>query len=140
MKLLALLSTCLSLFHLEVHALVLPVNNPASQYFGVKVVRVPTGPSTTALENLKDLLSSLQLELWTTVPITNSHVDVEVPPTAYDTFMTSVQDILSGAGILEPVTVMHEDLGQAILEESKIPADYHTEVGRAGKYPFAHLR
>jgi hypothetical protein len=135
-KVLALLSTSLSLFMAEAYAAALPANNPASQYFGVKVVRVPTGPSTIALDNLKDLISNLQLDLWTTVPTVNSHVDVEIPPAAYDTFMTGIHDILGGAGILEPVTVMHEDLGQAILEESKVPDDYHSEVRRTGAYLF----
>ena len=132
MKLLTLLSTCLSLLTAEAYALALPANNPASQYLGVKVVRIPTGPSTAALDKIKDLVSSLQLELWTTRPTVNSHVDVEITPAAYDTFMTSVSDILGEAGILEPVTVMHEDLGQSILDESRIPDDYHTEVQRAG--------
>jgi hypothetical protein len=139
MKLLALFSTCLSLFTAEVYAAALPANNPASQYFGVKVVRIPTGPSTSALDKLNELISSLQLELWTTVPTTNSHVDAEIPPAAYDTFMTNVHDILAGAGILEPVTVMHEDLGQAILDESNVPADYRSEVELAGACPFSSL-
>lgn len=134
MKLLALFSTCLSLLTADVYAVALPTNNPASRYSGVKVVRVPTGPSTVALDQVKELVSSLQLELWTTTPTINSHVDIEIPSASYDTFMNSISDILGGAGILEPVQVMHEDLGKAILEESVVPDDYHTEAKRAGTF------
>ncbi|KIM30630.1 hypothetical protein M408DRAFT_66407 [Serendipita vermifera MAFF 305830] len=119
----------------EAYALALPTNNPASQYLGVKVVRVPTGPSTAALDELKGLISSLQLQLWTTVPTVNSHVDVEIPPSAYDTFMNSVSSILGDAGILEPVKVMHDDLGKAILDESTVPDDFHTEAQRSFATP-----
>jgi hypothetical protein len=136
MAFISLIARCLSLSLLIAcaHAVVLPANNPASQYMGTKVVRVPTGPSTDVLQKLKSVISDLQLELWTGTPRVNSHVDVEVPPLAYDAFTRATNQLLKDAGILEPVTMMHEDLGKSILEESNIPDEYHQEVGRVGKF------
>ncbi|KAG8860755.1 hypothetical protein FRB91_001019 [Serendipita sp. 411] len=108
-----------------------PSNNSASQFMGIKVVRIPTGPSTSALDKLKDLISKYDLDLWTTVPTINSHVDVEVPSTSYGSFMKETNGLLSQAGILEPVSIMHEDLGQSILEESAVSDEYQNQMRKA---------
>ncbi|CAG7854673.1 Probable metallocarboxypeptidase A Short=MCPA; AltName: Full=Carboxypeptidase M14A; Flags: Precursor [Serendipita indica DSM 11827] len=130
MRLLALLSTLLVLFALG-HALPQPRDNPASQFMGVKVVRIPTGPSVDILARLQSLIAKHDLDLWTTTPTINSHVDVEVPPGDYDSFMKAVQELQGQAGILEPVTIMHEDLGKSILEESSTSEDYAARMMKA---------
>lgn len=131
MKVLAALTTLLNC--ICVMAIALPENNPASKYMGTKVLRIPTGPSTEALAELTSLISSMELEKWTTVSTVNSHVDLEVPKEVYDEFMDKVGTLLNKEGILQPVIVMHEDLGSSILEESKIPDDYREEAKRAGE-------
>lgn len=134
MALTSFVTICLSLC-LQAVAVALPENNPASLYMGVKVVRVPTGPSVEILQRLESVVSDLNLELWTGTPRINAHVDVEVPPAVYDAFMSATNELLSDAGILQPVTIMHEDLGMSILDESNVPNDFHQEVKRACKCP-----
>ncbi|PVG02519.1 hypothetical protein CPB86DRAFT_811574 [Serendipita vermifera] len=125
MKLVAFVASCLFTSLVGVSAVVFPAENPASIYMGVKVVRIPTGPSVESLHKLNQLVTSLNLERWTTVPTVNSHLDVEVPSATYITFMSAAQQILNKAGILEPIRIMHEDLGQSILEESKVPNGFY---------------
>ena len=132
MRFLTLLPTLL-LFTLG-YALPQPQNDPASQFMGVKVVRIPTGPSTHALVKLKDLIAKHNLELWTSTPTISSHVDVEVPPADYAAFSKAVQELQTQAGILEPVTIMHEDLGKSILEESSTSEEYAARMMKAGKF------
>ncbi|PVG02522.1 putative carboxypeptidase [Serendipita vermifera] len=132
MKLFPFITFCLSTSLAGISAVVLPAENPASIYMGVKVVRIPTGPSVEALDKLNQLVTSLNLERWTTVPTVNSHLDVEVPSATYNTFMSAAQQILNKAGILEPIGIMHEDLGQSILEESKVPDEFYKASKLAG--------
>ncbi|PVG02521.1 putative carboxypeptidase [Serendipita vermifera] len=130
MKLVAFVAFCLSITGIS--AVVFPAENPASIYMGVKVVRIPTGSSVEPLHKLNQLVTSLNLERWTTVATVNSHLDVEVPSAAYASFMGAAQQILNKAGILEPIRIMHEDLGQSILEESKIPDEFYKVSKQAG--------
>jgi hypothetical protein len=133
MKLVPFVTFSLSIAIAHTLAAVLPAENPASLYMGVKVVRIPTGPSVEALDELNQLVTNLNLELWTTVPTVNSHLDVEVPSAFYDMFMNAASQILNKVGILEPIGIMHEDLGMSILEESKIPDNFHKAAKLAGK-------
>ncbi|CAG8714001.1 11455_t:CDS:2, partial [Acaulospora colombiana] len=134
MKLATFVALCLSFLATDAFASVLPAPNPASRYMGVKVVRIPTGPSIKALDKLNALVTNLNLERWTTVPTVNSHLDVEVPSASYDTFMTAAQQVLNEAGILEPIGTMHEDLGSSILAESKIPDEFYKTAKQAGGF------
>jgi hypothetical protein len=141
MKLVTFVALCLSFFVTDAFAVALPAANPASRYMGVKVLRIPTGPSVDALNQLDQLVTNMSLERWTTVAKVNSHLDVEVPGASYDTFMNAASEILSKAGILEPIHTMHEDLGSSILEESKVPDEFYRTAKQAGKRnSFVHLR
>ncbi|KAH7105522.1 putative carboxypeptidase [Auriculariales sp. MPI-PUGE-AT-0066] len=94
----------------------------AAPYAGIKVLRVPTGPSETALKQLESLIESLHLESWTTNPQTNSHVDLQVPADRVDEFISSVEGILANSGAKMSgfgVEVMHEDLAASIEEETQ---------------------
>jgi hypothetical protein len=94
----------------------------AAPYAGIKVLRVPTGPSKKSLKELEQLIESLQLESWTTVPQVNSHVDLQVPADLYDEFLTAVQGIIANSGARGSgvnIEVMHEDLATSIAEETK---------------------
>lgn len=108
----------------------IPTDHPAVQYAGTKVLRVPTGPSPAALRSLKSFIDALGLELWTTVPVVNSHVDVEVPLHKLDAFMAGVDGLLVAAEIRVPVQVMHDDLGASILSESEVSDDF--KLSKAG--------
>ncbi|PVG02523.1 putative carboxypeptidase [Serendipita vermifera] len=134
MKLATFIALCLSFLATDAFASVLPAPNPASRYMGVKVVRIPTGPSVEALDKLNALVTKLNLERWTTVPTVNSHLDVEVPSASFDTFMNAAQQVLNEAGILEPIGTMHEDLGSSILEESKVPDEFYKTAKQAGGF------
>jgi hypothetical protein len=124
MQLLGFLAVLLSLLAIVPESTAKPtaVNYLAAPYAGIKVLRVPTGPSTEALKELEDLIESLQLESWTTVPRVNSHVDLQVPVDQYEDFMTAAHKIVAnsgarGAGV--DIEVMHEDLATSIEEETQ---------------------
>lgn len=84
------------------------------QYDGVKVLRVPVGADIAPIDKL---VSSLDLERWTTRSIPNSHVDVEVPQDKYDYFVSEVKKISQSSKISLDIVTMHEDLGKSIREE-----------------------
>ena len=99
-----------------------PARSLALPYNGVKVFRVPTGPSEDSLANLKALIAELDLHSWTTVPVVNSHVDLEVPNDKLQRFTTSIYDILENSGARAQgfeIETMHEDLAESILTESE---------------------
>ena len=103
-------------------ALVLPVFSvPTAQdhtagYDGVKVLRIPTGASTTQLDTL---IESLDLDVWTHSSRPHSHIDVQVPKDVYKSFTERVGKILKEEGVTHPVEVMHEDLGVSIRKEAE---------------------
>ncbi|KAJ3514780.1 hypothetical protein NLJ89_g2182 [Agrocybe chaxingu] len=96
--------------------LALPVHDNSFPYIGVKVLRVPTGNTTAALD---DLVSQFDLSSWTSVSRPNSHIDVEVPKTKLDAFTTAAQAILDQDGITNSIETMHEDLAASIRKESE---------------------
>ncbi|KAH7099622.1 putative carboxypeptidase [Auriculariales sp. MPI-PUGE-AT-0066] len=112
-----LLATILSAYALSSRA-----NSLAAPHAGVKVLRIPTGPSASVLTELETLIESLSLSKWTTVPRINSHIDVEVPASKYEQFKSSIDPILAASGASEHgwgIKVMHEDLGASIAAESE---------------------
>lgn len=84
---------------------------PKVTYDGTKVIRIDTSGSTQAAESLKDIITNLQLPLWTQVVRPNTHVDFEVPKGKLAAFKKAI----SGKFVY---SVMHEDLGASIREES----------------------
>lgn len=101
MKSLLLLS---SLIFTVVSSLIVPrkVN-----YDGYKVVRLSTGSS---LPKVKSLIKDLSLSTWNGGPKANAEVDIVVPSDKVAEFDASTADLAK--------TVMHENLGAAIAEES----------------------
>lgn len=116
----------------SVHAGIINGPRPRSQYEGFKVVRIPTGPSAKALAKLKGLVDSLDLELWTTNPRTNSHMDVMIPPESFKSFMNAAEKLTKEAGIAQSLAIMHENLGESIAEESRVPEEFHRARKRDG--------
>jgi len=99
-----------------------PAHSLALQHKGVKVLRVPTGPSEESLADLKALIASLGLNSWTDIPAVNSHVDLEVPQDKLQSFMEPARDILKKSGATAQgfeIETMHEDLAEGILAESE---------------------
>lgn len=79
-------------------------------YDGVKVFRIDVGNSPEQVASIKDLVSKLGLALWTGKVVENTHVDLEVPKHQLSAFRKATKDFM--------VSVMHEDLGASIREES----------------------
>lgn len=128
---------------LALPAFAIPVHDHTMGYDGIKVLRIPTGNSTSRLDSLID---SLDLSVWTHSTRPNSHIDVQVPKDVYKTFTSSVSEILKQEGVTYPVEVMHEDLGASIREEAKsiVSADaFRAQAGLANDawfnayHPFA---
>lgn len=94
------------LFAAAAHAL-----PPKVTYDGTKVLRIETSESTQAAESLKNIISSLQLPLWTQVVRPNTHVDFEVPKEKLAAFKEAISGQFT-------YSTMHEDLGASIREES----------------------
>lgn len=94
------------LFTAAAHAL-----PPKVTYDGTKVLRVETSESAQAAESLKNIITNLQLPLWTQVVRPNTHVDFEVPKEKLAAF----EEAISGQFTY---STMHEDLGASIREES----------------------
>jgi hypothetical protein len=90
--------------------------DPIAQYEGVKVLRVPTGADITPLENL---VSSLNLERWTSQFSPYSHADVEVPKDKYDAFMNGVNSLMTEEQRRVGIVTMHENLAESIRLESE---------------------
>ncbi|PPQ70195.1 hypothetical protein CVT24_003911 [Panaeolus cyanescens] len=88
---------------------------PTTGYEGVKVLRIPTGKDTTALDAL---IKRLDLNVWTHASRPFSHVDVEVPSDLYNTFLSSIEKISQDSGISNSFTVLHDDLGASIRKEA----------------------
>lgn len=76
-------------------------------YDGYKVVRLSTGSS---LPKVKTLIKDLSLSTWNGSPKANAEVDIVVPADKVAEFESSTTDLAK--------TVMHENLGAAIVEES----------------------
>lgn len=98
-------------------------------YDGVKVLRVPTGASTTALD---ELISSLHLERWTQRSHPSSHIDVEVPADVLDYFVKEANAISASQNVTYPIVTMHEDLGESIRQETAGMFDAKDEVSAQG--------
>ncbi|KAI4225539.1 MAG: hypothetical protein L6R36_003845 [Xanthoria steineri] len=77
------------------------------KYDGYKVVRLSTGSS---LPKVKTLIKDLSLSTWNGSPKANAEVDIVVPADKVAEFESSTTDLAK--------TVMHENLGAAIAEES----------------------
>ncbi|KAH6913460.1 putative carboxypeptidase [Coprinopsis sp. MPI-PUGE-AT-0042] len=105
-----------ALLALALPTISIPVHDHTMGYDGIKVLRIPTGNSTTQLDSL---IESLDLSVWTHSTQANSHIDVQVPKDVYKTFTASVNKILKAEGVTYPVEIMHEDLGASIREEAK---------------------
>ncbi|KAF9463738.1 hypothetical protein BDZ94DRAFT_1308458 [Collybia nuda] len=82
------------------------------RYAGTQVVRVPTGNSTQST-SINSIISRFGLVTWASASVTRQFVDIVVPPTLSKRFSAE----LSRLDI--PVTIMHADLGESILKESK---------------------
>lgn len=78
-------------------------------YDGVKVFRVPAEDDASVAE-IKDIIASLELDVWKLPQKAGAFADVVVPPSKLAEFENRV------AG--KDVIVMHEDLGASIEEES----------------------
>ena len=85
-------------------------------YDGYKVVRLSVGSS---LSKVKSLIQDLSLSTWNGGPEADAEVDIVVPA-------DKVADFESGTKDLEK-TVMHEDLGASISEESDY-SDYRSNL------------
>jgi hypothetical protein len=88
----------------------------SAPYDGVKVLRVPTGASTAALDAL---ISELGLERWTQASVPSSHIDVEVPADVLDYFVKEANAISASQDVTYPIETMHEDLGASIRLETE---------------------
>jgi len=124
MQLLAAFASLLSVLAVAPAVVAVPTGfGPlAAPYAGVKVLRVPTGPSPEALQKLENLIESMDLSSWTAVPVVSSHVDLEVPSDKLKEFTAAVQEIIADSGARSKgfdIEVMHEDLAASIQAESK---------------------
>ncbi|CAA7260302.1 unnamed protein product [Cyclocybe aegerita] len=97
-------------------ALALPVHDNSFPYIGVKVLRIPTGNTTAAID---DIVAQFDLSSWTAVSRPNSHIDVEVPKDKFAAFTKAAKTILNQEGITYPIETMHEDLAASIRKESE---------------------
>lgn len=84
---------------------------PKVTYDGTKVLRIDTTESTQAAESLKNIITNLQLPLWTQHVGPNTHVDFEVPRGKLAAFEKAIAGQFT-------YSTMHEDLGASIREES----------------------
>jgi hypothetical protein len=84
------------------------------------------------LERVRDLVDSMGLELWTTHPRPNSHLDVMMDPRSYETFVRAAERIIRDAGLSDRISIMHEDLGRSILEESRPSRRFRRRKERDG--------
>lgn len=94
------------LFAAAAHAL-----SPKVTYDGTKVLRINTTESTQAAESLKEIISNLQLPLWTQNVGPNTHVDFEVS----EVKLAAFEEAIAGQFTY---SIMHEDLGASIREEA----------------------
>ncbi|KAH6907334.1 hypothetical protein BKA70DRAFT_1428307 [Coprinopsis sp. MPI-PUGE-AT-0042] len=78
---------------------------------GIKVLRIPTGNSTTQLDSL---IESLNLSVLTHSTQANCRIDVQAPKDVHKAFTASVNKILKHEGVTHPVEVMHGDLRASI--------------------------
>lgn len=84
---------------------------PKVTYDGTKVLRIDTTESTQAAESLKEIISNLQLPLWTQNVGPNTHVDFEVSKGKLAAFEKAIAGQFT-------YSIMHEDLGASIREET----------------------
>ena len=118
----SLIATFAGLLTIVPTAVAAPAYSLALPYKGVKVFRVPTGPSEESLEHLRALIAKIDLSSWTAAPVVNSHVDLEVSEDKLQSFTTSIHDILENSGARAKgfeIETMHEDLAESILAESE---------------------
>ncbi|KAI4236000.1 MAG: hypothetical protein LQ349_002802 [Xanthoria aureola] len=95
-------------------------------YDGYKVVRLSTGSS---LPKVKTLIKDLSLTTWNGSPKANAEVDIVVPADKVAEFESSTTDLAK--------TVMHENLGAAIAEESD-GSDYRVGSANATWFDTYH--
>ncbi|KAI4267089.1 MAG: hypothetical protein LQ337_008527, partial [Flavoplaca oasis] len=95
-------------------------------YDGYKVVRLSTGSS---LAKVKTLIKDLSLSTWNGGPKENAEVDIVIPADKVTEFESSTADLAK--------TVMHENLGAAIAEESDY-SDYRVGSANASWFNTYH--
>ncbi|KAL8752131.1 MAG: hypothetical protein Q9199_005962 [Rusavskia elegans] len=95
-------------------------------YDGYKVVRLSTGSS---LPKVKSLIKDLSLSTWNGGPKANAEVDIVIPADKVADFESSTADLAK--------TVMHENLGAAIAEESD-GSDYRVGSANASWFDTYH--
>ncbi|KAH7020770.1 uncharacterized protein B0I36DRAFT_252034 [Microdochium trichocladiopsis] len=79
-------------------------------YDGFKVVRVPVGMDAS---KVTDIVSQLGLSTWKGAPQAGRFADIVVAPEKFDAFTKATQGM--------EVSVMHENLGESIAQESEFP-------------------
>ncbi|KAL8669833.1 MAG: hypothetical protein Q9168_005598 [Polycauliona sp. 1 TL-2023] len=95
-------------------------------YDGYKVIRLSTGSSLAKVESL---IQNLSLSTWNGGPKANAEVDIVVPADKVAEFESSTADLAK--------TVMHEDLGASIAEESDY-SDYRAGSANASWFNSYH--
>lgn len=83
------------------------VSSPKVSYDGYKVARVSVGDSP---ETVKNIISKLDLTTWKDAHGAGSYADVLVSPSQWSAFEKETSGL--------DATIMHEDLGKSIAEES----------------------
>jgi len=101
---------CTLLFAASTLATVISRDEPVS-YNGVKVVRVQVGDTEAQVTKVKKLITSLGLVPWTRGFKIKQQVDVQVESEKFAAFQRGLGEI--------PYTVMYEDLGASIRNESE---------------------
>ena len=98
-----------------------PAADKPTSYDGVKVIRFASSSDLTATNKVVKIIEDLALSRWTSVIKAGEAIDFEVPKEKFAEFQKQIKGI--------SFSVMHEDLGKSIREESGDGAEFFAQDG-----------